>query len=232
MKFRYLVTSLLLGLFILSSCNKDEEESTFQFDKYPRIKSMQYNNPGISYFVNYEYDSKGRQIKFIFDDGAYTKTEYFGYTIKHIYFNSQNEPQNTSLFLLNTNGLVETSDFGVTYEYDENGYNIGLIIDSFSSWKMSIISGNRSYARRILSADTTFYNYEYFPLINTIGDENTGVSYFGKQNVNLTSKNIIYHIPELPDTAYFSYEFDSKDRVVKQIINNSGIIETSLYTYY
>ena len=45
-------------------------------------------------------------------------------------------------------------------------------------------------------------------------------------------KQIYHKNSEPPDTAYFSYEFDNKDRVTKQIVNQSGKIHITLYTYY
>ena len=227
MKFMYLAATLFFGLVIVSSCKKDDNDSTFQFDKYPRIKSIQYGVDSSSSIDYYEYDSKGRLNK-LNQDGTIQNIEYSDSKVAWIY----KDFHDTIFYALNSKGLAISYADLIYNEYDENGYLIHWYIDDKNASFISILNGNMSSVKRIYSADTTFSTYEYSQKNNTIGYENMGMSFLGKQNINLTSKQIYHKNSDLPDTAYFSYEFDNKDRVVKQITNNSGNINTILYTYY
>jgi hypothetical protein len=232
MKFIYFVTAFIFGMVLISSCKKDDDESTIQFDKYPRIKSIQ--NLGANRYTNYyEYDSKGRLIKLNLD-GYTQKIEYFDSYLKYIFLDSNLAPMITYTNYLNSKGLMVQSS-GMEYTYDSNGY----CITSFNypmnvSVKNTIKSGNisESITANINYATFSISIYEYSPKNNTIGNENKGQCYLGKQNINLTSRQINISAPNLPDTTNYSYEFDSKDRVIKQIETHSGNINTTLYTYY
>lgn len=226
MKSHYLLASLFFGLLLISSCKKEDNNSTFQFEKYPRIKSIHYlGNNG--YKANFEYDSKGRLIKYNMD-GIIFKYEYSDSKVINTFPSSQD----TMLYFLNADGLADSTNFGFTYDFDENGYQIHQFYDTNNQWTFIIRNGNRSTAKRIVSGVITNLNYLYSQKNNTIGMENNGMSFLGKQNINLTSKEIFHQIPNLPDTLDYSYEFDNKDRVVKQIIINSGKADTIIYTYY
>lgn len=227
MKFMYLAATLFFGLVLVSSCKKDDNGSTFQFDKYPRIKSIQYGVDSSSSIDYYEYDSKGRLNK-LNQYGSILKIEYSDTKVAWI----SQDSKDTMLYKLNSKGLaISVTDY-LYYEYDENGYLIHWYIDVTNAGFISILNGNMSSGKRIYSDDTTFYIYEFSQKNNTIGNENKGMSFLGKQNINLTSKQISLKNSEPPDTVYYSYEFDIKGRVVKQIENQAGKTHITMYTYY
>jgi hypothetical protein len=226
MKLRYLLALLFFGLLLISSCKKDDDESTFQFDKYPRIKSIQSLGKS-GYTLNFEYDSKGRLIKSD-QDGIIQKFEYSDSKVINTFPGSQG----TLLYFLNADGLADSTNYGIIYGYNENGYMVHQFYDTNNEWTITILNGNRSRAIRIVSGYLSYSDYSYNQKNNTIGNENNGMGFEGKQNINLTSKEIYYKLCYFPDTIYHSYDFDIKDRVVKQIIVNSGKSDTILYTYY
>jgi len=71
----------------------------------------------------------------------------------------------------------------------------------------------------------TYYTTD-FSLKNTIGYQNIGISFFGKQSKNLVIKKITNDT----DTINISYIFDSQGRVIKEI-HTGSYINTYEFTY-
>lgn len=247
-----IITKLLIGAFIMCviiSCKKGDGDTPQS--QYIRIKKITPEDTN-GFKTSYEYDSKGRVIKLNMNGGI-RYYEYSDYDVKFIFPSSVNPPYScdTTIFLLNPNGLAKSSNaikvgFGWKYEYDNNGYLIKSEGPSDTYYKSStrlvkntILDGNISvsnefYIENDTIRDTITYVYEYYKTLNTIGLENVGISYLGKQNRNLRSKEIRYHSSELPQTIYYTYEFDNFNRVVKLnlIQYDSSKTTITLYTYY
>jgi hypothetical protein len=69
---------------------------------------------------------------------------------------------------------------------------------------------------------------------NTIGDENNGIAFLGKQNNNLY-KTIIYNEGSYypPDSAHYWYKFDSRNRVIMRYLSSTLAlyVDSTRYTY-
>lgn len=91
--------------------------------------------------------------------------------------------------------------------YHLNLININTLIEKDLTTK--VLNGN------LVQSGNNCIEY-YLDKPNTIGYYNSGISYYGKQDANLRSKICDCSQKDKPKTT-FTYEFDSKNRVVKMI---------------
>jgi hypothetical protein len=105
---------------------------------------------------------------------------------------------------------VSTNEYGGTHRY-ENSYSDGNVISS---------------TFQFMAKDTVIQNgasaYKYYTdKSNTIGNQNRGISFMGKQNTNLLASisDLKWQSYDtLKTTTAYRYEFDSKKRVIKQYV--------------
>ena len=204
---------LFYSLFC-SSCKKEsasESSPDANTITTPRISRMFNSWTGTMSY--YSYDSKGRLIKEL-DSIHYSYGIARGMSTSYYYADSiitelvtdYNQESSLQVLYLNSKGLLVTRNFcsavpntgysmKFTYEYDNNNYlikqnNNGSIIT------YTILNGN---VDNINLGHGIVYNYNYSNYLNTIGNENFGQSFLGKQSINLNSG--------------YTYQFDSKNRV-------------------
>jgi hypothetical protein len=117
------------------------------------------------------------------------------------------------------------------YGYDENGYQtLEISTNEYGGthrYEKSYSAGNLiTSTYQYMANDTVIQNgastFKYYSdKSNTIGNENRGIAFLGKQNTNLLS-NILDQKWLTTDTLSlitdYRYEFDSKNRVIKQYI--------------
>jgi hypothetical protein len=226
---------LFIALFvILFSCKKDDDQTQTSIAKIKEIDH--WINGSIVSSETYQYDSKGRIIReiekaIINDSLTYTFNYmyyYSGSTITVKYGLNSDSMELLSSYILNSKGLViSVTNFNSgsnTYEYNSEGYLVKKISTSKSGETDSTLydyqNGNIvswTFAGSVSYTKT----YQYLTnTTNTIDLENKGISFFGKQSKNLIL-NVITQYPDQTDTIAYTYEFDSKNRVEKQIKNSS-----------
>ena len=217
---------LLVSFFAIfySSCKKDNTTDS-DTSVVPKISCMN-GGAGIvlggSHF--YYYDSKGRLIKEKDSINRYNIYSNYTYTDSAIILNTvhANGDLSTQILYLNSKGLVtyvkENGVQNVLYKYEYNSDNY-LIKKQFglegklgsTTITHNIVNGNVVSDTTILYTPfkrKTTCNYTYLSNLNTTGNENFGMSFWGKSNKNLVS----YYIAG-SDTIKYNYTFDSKGRV-------------------
>lgn len=243
MKTKNIFLALLCLLLAFSACKEHIEDEI----KYPgpRIKKTSvYMNGQLSFETTYHYDATGRIIREDISDNYYIQYSYLPgkLTMKAFLPDEEDIPADT--MLLNGKGL-QISDFpSTTIEYDAYGYleKMTLLINKVpNSHTFQIENGNTvHWTLRIGNHLENIVNdqaYEFLPnSTNTIGYENMGMPFYGKQNENLLAKTT--YISHSANSTYvyessetYEYLLDARNRVTKKsTVENQG--NYSLYTYY
>lgn len=242
MKINVLLCVLLSIALVFNSCKKTVEP--INPDAIPKIQKItEYKNGLISSFTSYEYDTNGRISKITHSDSSY---EIYIYSpdsiIKNIY--QANGKIASLISRLNKNGLIFNEGNGAEYEYDLLGFKTSWIIsDADTHYDYKVSNGNtiemsNTYYSAQSAANKEIYTYKFLPnSTNTIGNENIGITFYGKQNKNLVevTSHILQDAFRKNNSSYsYSYEYDNKKRVTKRILTGIGILEGryTLYTYY
>lgn len=218
-------------LVFLLACSKSQHEIDFPCLTYSepvyRIKEIVETKGTELLKSTYYYDSLNR-LQRRCDSGAYYQTVIWKYTLDKVLLLRQDS---TIIYFLN----IDSNEYAITpstghylWEYNSEGYlvkqteswtELGTQIRNYEygCWNNVKISsgGYDTQGNPIGGGITTneFYNDK----INTIGNENIGIKYWGKQN-NCLTKCITSTYKERIDTlALHSYEFDSLNRVIKEI---------------
>jgi hypothetical protein len=250
--------SLLSQMAILNSCKKDKKDAQAgafvpTITNFPKIKT--YTDSSDSYLVTLSYNSAGKLIKEVLNDGEYADILYTSNQVTVNAYDSTGILEYTGVYTLNSSGLATTligTDFDykkevhfskffpflkkrntkssvdtINYNYDINGYMIKKIYINSGNNDTTIynyVNGNEAF--QISSFDTT--SFEYFTdKINTIGFQNMGITFLGKQNINL----IKTETDSYPGENY-TYMFDAKSRVTKKLFwSNGHIVNSETYTY-
>lgn len=135
-------------------------------------------------------------------------------------------------------GGVYASRSRLTYSY--NGF---LLTDTTMNYGLLpgikitryTTTGDNISARTIKTEDDTGVTTEetkffYNGLKNTVGYLNQGISFLGKQNVNLADSSKTTPAPLIgPNPLVFSYDFDEGGRIGKTTCNDGMI---TIYGYY
>lgn len=212
----------LIFLFLIS-CKKDpipDPPVCFPLTASPyKIAEEKYYHGVDSTLMNilqYEYDSLGRIHRTL----IYTLDTLSG-TVVYEYFNDRVEV-NGFPYNLNEQGLVSSIAQFVKYWYDEDGYMVKhfqtgggyAYYDSVIYQCHNPVLVCRSYTNRGEYNDTTYQTF-YTNQINTIGNENRGIYFFGKQSNTLIQSERTRN----QTTMAYTYIFDDQQRVLWQIIN-------------
>ena len=191
----------------------------------------------------YLYDSLKR-LEHRKDSGDYFFDVFWKYEVDTVYLLMQDS--SVLQFLnLNSEGYTVTTSLGhYTWEYDSSGYLLkvtsswpqtGTIVSNYfyNCWNNVSVSdsGSNLYGSPVGGKITT--NEYYAEQLNTIGNENIGIAYWGKQNNCLLKISYTHNQTAIDTLGGFSYEFDSLKRVTKEITKKSGnIIRIRTFKYY
>lgn len=226
----------------------------------------EYYNGTLQSVDSFQYDNKWRVIKDIMDDGSYTTYEYSNLKVTVKSFYNDNTLMDIATGFLNANGyatLVTDSSYGkkkksgihikksdlmkgvnssgLSLTYDNNGYLISTsqIADSATA-TYTILNGNTTSIIYLMNNNVAKAQFtELFTFndkSNTIGLENQGISFMGKQNKNLASSYTSTEKDLTNNTTYstttqYTYEYDNKGRVTKQTETDSSSSDTYTYVY-
>jgi hypothetical protein len=224
-----LILSATVLAMVFVGCKKEDTNKTNTTSNSvastPKIlKEYEYNilNDSIildSSIITYSYDNKGRLA---------TKKED-NYTESYTYVSAN---------LINVSRLYYKNDVSIdSWEYSIILDSKGLAIKHYVSEKDTLflyftpegfLKGNKNgnvlevLDGNVLKEGTTTYEY-YLDKINTIGNDNRGMSFMGKDSKNLvktvkytgTTVNTVNEMKRSTSDYSYTYEFDSKNRVVK-----------------
>jgi hypothetical protein len=175
----------------------------------------------------YMLNSKGLATMVIFDSGKKERSSAVNLP-KRMNFNS------------NTSSLSQ-----LLREYDANGYMVKETYYIFTSsadtatYWYTIKNGNINGINGISTNQSNPYSITetfsyYTDKQNTIGDQNSGIAFLGKQNNNLV-KTLLYNLNNYspPDTLQYWYKFDSKNRVIMSYssLTLGSYVDSTRYTY-
>lgn len=216
---------------------------------YPKIDyEIDSVNGDTIYFF---YNSQGNLIKEkytnIYVDLVYTTNKvnvnvYENYSLTYTYeyfLNSsglattaietslnKSETNNNNLHFINNNVLKNTTDT-TYYYYNSYGY---LISAKYGTELYNYTYLNGNLTTEISPYDTTTYQY-FDGKLNTVGNNNIGVNFLGKQNKNLLKTTIYYNSGQPYQTVNYNYEYDINGRVKTEIINSNYSNQTTFYKY-
>lgn len=229
----FLTVVVFCAAGMLASCKKDSNKAE-EPESGPRIKRMVWVYPNDSSVTEYKYDEKGR-IREVAEGGY---TNFYTYPTGRAEFRQVLNGKTdtfTAIFLLNSKGLADSMysinsdhsiEAGYSMEYDAEGYMIRN-----EDGIMHIENGNLVLAETLGSPGAPKSVFTYTDKLNTIGSENTGMLFLGKQSKNLQSKYTYSG-----GTENYSYTFDSEGRVAKMLVDvTTGSTQYSYeyhYTYY
>lgn len=229
----------------------------------PKIKTMiLYDLDGTSQTSHFEYDQKGRIIKKTYapdgvetyrylSDSLIVKQTHENEVLIHIdslWLNDQGLAITHKSKEYSAGGLGFTHTFTSTYEYNAEGYRIkssqGPIdyeIQDGNTVKLTLYSSPRGSFTQWQQQDSTdtlvidfTYTFEYLPnSFHTIGNENMGITFMGKQNKNLVASIVTvnqFRPEQLSNRHSFTYQLDARKRVVKEFGTNARLLAE--FTYY
>jgi hypothetical protein len=212
-----------------------------------RIKEVDNLKTGSS--ATYIYDEQGRVLTMKSSLGATVQYQYIGNLAIKQFSGAGNFNAQTDTFELDKNGVAQFDRQGAPgglsgqakFKYDENGYRVetkqfynGVVVAKYTN---NMAGGNIS--RYTYTDDKNISKvvlYFYYPdKANTIGDNNLGMTYQGKDSKNLMKESIA--LDEKGDTAsimFYHYKFDNQGRVTHRVVRqkNGALQDSTGYTYY
>lgn len=252
MKTSIFALIFMAGILCLGSCKKDDSNSN-NTSGVAKIHSTNYYTNGVLYHTStLEYNSSGKAVKLTSTDGSFVTLTYGTNSVVVTYYDSVGATPDVTTYTLNNNGLAisETGTFKkgsgksilsrhfklsskgtyvVTYAYDNNNYKIQEIFtESGNSDTTSYTISNGNTISTITSWYTST-NQFLTDKTNTIGFENMGISFWGKQDKNLISSNTTDYGTG-PQTDTYTYEYDSNGRVTK-MTNSANPLDYETYSY-
>ena len=192
-----------------------------------RIKTVTYADGSV---FAYSYDNRGRITNLaITSAGLGNSTQQYTYGTNSVTQTLQGGF--TENYTLNSNGYatsqVSKDNTGATiaswaYTYDSEGH---VLTSAYTGGGGGTVTN--TWTNGNLTSDNNFGGQTYTYLLakdNTIGNENNGMNFFGKDSKNLRNSST-----SGGGTTTFTYEYDSQNRVTKQMDGSPGAI---IYTYY
>jgi YD repeat-containing protein len=231
---------ILITLFALTTCKKDESKKTICLVTVMKIK---YDNQVDS--IMYSYDDQGRLVKTEIDEGWYTTYQYG--TNKVTEKSYQNGTLSyTNVYTLNFDGYAMTSthtlagntdpESTTTYDFDSEGYLISTTEvqeddhNDVVAINYEYEDGNLVY-RENIHDKTSFYSeteYEYY--LDKPDKFNNFFPFKGKQNVNLV-RQATYTSGTINRITNYSYDINKAGYVLKEIETIGTIIWEIEYKY-
>ena len=253
MNSKVLLIALLGLLTAFSACNTKQEEDIYQpILPIPLIKTMTvYDFEGGTTVSSFEYDELNRIIYYN-ENGQYFEDYHYindSVIVKETHFGvpqSEDEFRMIDSLYLSEESLcyarrtLRDDMYGQydpsltierSFEYNSENYLVKSTLVNMNLDEISEIMDGNTVKR---SYSNSYFEYEFLPATaNTIGHENMGKPWMGKQDKNLVSKQSgfsEYNEGQEPPHMDYAYEFDSQRRVSKQTIVNSGTY--TVFTYY
>lgn len=212
------------------------------------IKSVTNSGSGVT--TSYTYDGNGRATEISNSNGSKTTITYAGDTVTEVYTEAGNVVWAKGILLSNglavssvtTNGNGAVTGF-TEYTFDSNGYLV-LQVNYDSAYQYTnrqqynMGDGDMQswFNRDTLVLENNFeyyYGHHYIEQKNTIGKNNYGITYYGKDSQRLikTSTRYNYHIGNLRYNHGFA--FDEYNRVtLEKVYDHNGVLKyTNTYTY-
>ena len=192
------------------------------------------------------YDSLKR-LRHTYDSGEYSYHNYYWYTPQRVYFPYQESDSTSGPYIeLDSNGYAIQNDMGIfRWSVKPDGYlawkstsfphaGTTTIQYFYHCYNNNRCKGTVSSHPGSVPQDPSYTNNTFFEdKLNTIGNENMGISYYGKQN-NCLLKAVYAETTsgnELVEN--YEYSFDSLERVTKEIrILASGVTRIRYFWYY
>lgn len=235
MSLKFLPIALLFLMAAFISCDRSDDKDVTP--SIPKIKTITRTTATSTTIHTYHYDGLGRISKLTGSDKVSVQYVYQKDRIIRI----DSLQQQTDTLLLNDKGLVVSApNYWITREYNPDGYLVKLIFSNpqgqfeiTSEYKVT--DGNIStYEVWAFQKLSDSYDYLYLPnSTNTIGNENKGTNFYGKQDKNLVSSfTAMTHSTGDWLVVNYRYELDAQNRVVKRYtISPTGDVYEA-YTYY
>jgi hypothetical protein len=249
MRIKVLFFAVFSIFIIFSSCKESENDELS--NSTPKLKKVTYyRGDSITSYSICEYDNSGRLIKLALSDGWYYKFTYASNRIIESRYLTGGNEVGTDTLLLNEKGLVISRASGtITYEYDMEGNFVKINHKTYhpTSYTYRNENGNTVQITEMdgdsCESIRSVMTNKFLPnTTNTIGTENMGITFNGKQDENLLSEtkyirygpvytsesNEIYILY----TYEYEYEFDAQKRVTKRKTVGDIPNTYSTYTYY
>ena len=224
-----LILSAAVLAMVFVGCKKEETKpsdsssSSSSSSSTPKISKQttySYNDSIITdtSIILYTYDSKGRLIsyssKYNSITYSYISANLISYTVSQ---KSNASVQNyTFNYLLDSKGkatklYVDGKTDTTNINYSTDGYSLG---SSSSNSQFEVVGEN------VVKKDGYIYEY-YLDKINVLSNANYGVYFMGKDSKNLvkSQKSVAGGTSTMSPTIQYTYEFDSKNRVIKSTRN-------------
>lgn len=242
---RILIISPLFGIalsgILLTACSKEKEELVEPdysiLHKLKKVIIEGRNSLHIDYYLtyNYEYDSAGRIVRYVYTTPGGNDTTTYIYTDSTLVTSIRRGAYNTnpliSVFNLNSDGLAITKNEITNkiihrYSYDEDthcvlkrSFSYGVDTSDISLPGLTetylYINGNKvKYTHNGYLEEFSYYKDK----INTLGNYNIGMTFMGKSSKNLQK------VEDVTDA------FDEENRLIKRTSQNYNNYEA--YEYY
>lgn len=239
----FLAVIILGAAAVLAGCKKDNgDKGGGGGGSTARIHTRYSETAGDTSTFTYEYNMDGKLTKLVHSKaGQEDYVQLYVYSAGRVeYLLPSASDTIRSTYFLNSQGLADSSvsEFGESvtrFSYDANGYLIRGVRSNmghdFLAATYSIAGGNLVSIANDPPVNYT-ETYTYTDKVNTIGNENTGQGWMGKQSVNLMATQ---HIEPSNYNSSFTYEFDSLGRVSSYVqVSGSGSSSVTKYTitYY
>lgn len=242
-----MIKKLTLGTLVLLafvySCKKDEETENPAKEIVPLIttRAISYEKHPEIDSTSFIYDDEGRCTRFG-DRNEHTDVTYSGSNVVFTSYDG-NVLDYTDTYTLNDQGLALTqirtkpgsSNSSEKYIYNtKNQLTKTVVIENgiqdttfyFYDGDNVATMVTRYEENSIVTSDTTRFEY-YTDKISTVEMTNLGFPFIGPRNKNLIKKTMRRY-----GTTEFTYEFDSKDRVIKETATSNGSVDHYVhYTY-
>ena len=229
MKNIYLI--LIACIVLLVSCKKDID--IIQTPITPincSLTSLISKNSDDTYYISYEYDSKGRRSKrslnslttsyvdeYVFESSKITQSRKFKNGTDYMWVYSLNSDGRVASSTRNANGKIDIEQF----KYNGDGYLLESISSSGINIKYEYLDGN--LAAQIVkyndgSTQNTTYQY-YLDKLDPHKDYFISYGIFGKGNTNLVKSSTLTRSGNVLMVDE-SYMFDDKGNI-SQIMHDS-----------
>ncbi len=242
-----MIKKLTLGTLVLLafvySCKKDEDTDNPVTENVPLIatRAISYEEHPEIDSTSFLYDDKGRCTWFG-DSNDRTDVTYSG---SNVVFTSYEDDvlDYTDTYTLNELGMASMqvrtqpgrNNSSEKYIYNSKNQLIKTVVieNGIQDTTFYFYDGDnvatmvtRYEENSIVTSDTTRFEY-YTDKISTVEMANLGFPFIGPRN-----KNIIKKTKRRYGTTDFTYEFDSKNRVIKETATSNGSVNHYVhYTY-
>ena len=215
-------------------------------NKLVRIKQTADRQTGDFYGLT--YDSLGRILTSHNFGDAYWEYRYTGNLVIKELINHGKVDSPIDTFKLDDRGLAVQENYNDNgwpnvneFSYDKDGFLIQtrFLLDGncIGTAKWIISDGNQIKSSYIddnnTIRSTVYYSY-YMDKLNTLGNENDGIAYRGRDSKNLIKERVEIYNGGDTSVLLYQYQFDDKERVVQKVVHQkNGELKDSLtYIYY